>query len=90
VVNLERTNLGALTSVTITDRIDIVAVDLSYLALAEAVPQLEGLRFGSSADLIALVKPMFELRRSAPPTHETDFKDAIRLAMLGIERGHGR
>ena len=87
VVNLERTNLGALTPLTVTDRIDIVAVDLSYLALAEAVPQLEVMRFGSSADLIALVKPMFELRRSTPPTHEADFKDAIRLATSGIERG---
>jgi len=87
VVNLERTNLGALTPFTITDRIDIVTVDLSYLALAEAVPQLDVMRFAPSADLIALVKPMFELRRATAPTGEADFKEAIRLATRALEQG---
>jgi 23S rRNA (cytidine1920-2'-O)/16S rRNA (cytidine1409-2'-O)-methyltransferase len=86
VVNLERTNLGALTPATITDRIEILAVDLSYLPVGEAIPQLEVMRFGSSADLVALVKPMFELRRSTPPTDEAEFKDALRFATSGIER----
>jgi 23S rRNA (cytidine1920-2'-O)/16S rRNA (cytidine1409-2'-O)-methyltransferase len=87
VVNLERTNIGAITPITIVDRIDIVTIDLSYLALAEAVPQLEVINFATSADLIALVKPMFELRRSTLPTHVSDFAEAINLATSGIERG---
>jgi 23S rRNA (cytidine1920-2'-O)/16S rRNA (cytidine1409-2'-O)-methyltransferase len=64
VVNLEGVNLGV---VAIEEPIDFVTLDLSYLAVADAVPQLERLDFDDGAQLIALVKPMFELRAPSPP-----------------------
>jgi 23S rRNA (cytidine1920-2'-O)/16S rRNA (cytidine1409-2'-O)-methyltransferase len=64
VVNLEGVNLAL---ATVEERVDIVTLDLSYLALADAVPQLERLDFAEDAQLIALVKPMFELHAPAPP-----------------------
>jgi 23S rRNA (cytidine1920-2'-O)/16S rRNA (cytidine1409-2'-O)-methyltransferase len=64
VVNLEGINLG---DMRVPELVDLVTIDLSYLALADAVPQLERLRFAADADVVALVKPMFELRLAAPP-----------------------
>ena len=66
VVNLEGVNLGEL---AIDEPVDVVTLDLSYLALADAVPQLERLTFARDAQLVALVKPMFELHAASPPEH---------------------
>jgi len=41
VVNLERTNLGALDRRPVPEPIDVVTIDVSYVALAVAVPRLE-------------------------------------------------
>jgi 23S rRNA (cytidine1920-2'-O)/16S rRNA (cytidine1409-2'-O)-methyltransferase len=76
VVNMERTNLG---DVEIAEPIELVTLDLSYLPLADAVPQLG--RMG--VDLVALVKPQFELRLAAPPS---DPRPALDAAIAGIER----
>lgn len=81
VVNLERTNLAA---VEIPDTVDVVTLDLSYLALAEAVPQLDRLDLAQGADLIALVKPQFELHLSAPPTERRALRLAVEAATTGI------
>jgi 23S rRNA (cytidine1920-2'-O)/16S rRNA (cytidine1409-2'-O)-methyltransferase len=75
VVNLERTNLG---SVVVPERVELVTLDLSYLPLADAVPQLGSL----GVDLVALVKPQFELRLDAPPD---DPRPALDAAVAGIE-----
>lgn len=64
-VNLEGHNLGELDDQVVPEPIGLVAVDLSYLALAEAIPQLERLSMAGDADLVALVKPTFELHRPA-------------------------
>jgi 23S rRNA (cytidine1920-2'-O)/16S rRNA (cytidine1409-2'-O)-methyltransferase len=64
VVNLEGINLGRLSYELVPERIDLVTMDLSYLAVSEAVPQLDRLRLWPKAHLIALVKPTFELRAS--------------------------
>ncbi|HXW80289.1 MAG TPA: SAM-dependent methyltransferase [Acidimicrobiales bacterium] len=64
VVNLEGTNLGRLSDELIAENVDLVTMDLSYLAVSEAVPQLDRLRLSSGAHLIALVKPTFELHAS--------------------------
>ena len=63
VFNLEGVNLA---EACIDERIEIATIDLSYLALADAVPQLERFSFADDADVVALVKPMFELRLGAP------------------------
>ena len=76
VVNMELTNLG---EVVVTEPVDLVTLDLSYLPLADAVPQLGDL----GADLVALVKPQFELRLARPPD---DPLPALDAAVAGIER----
>jgi 23S rRNA (cytidine1920-2'-O)/16S rRNA (cytidine1409-2'-O)-methyltransferase len=63
VVNLERTNLGEL---SLPEAVDVVTLDLSYLPLTEAVPQLERVELASDCDAVALVKPQFELGLAAP------------------------
>jgi 23S rRNA (cytidine1920-2'-O)/16S rRNA (cytidine1409-2'-O)-methyltransferase len=63
VVNHERTNLA---DADIDDAVDVVTLDLSYLALADALPQLP-VDLAPGAVLVALVKPMFELHLSRLP-----------------------
>jgi len=85
VVNLENTNLGELTAVRIPEVIDVVAIDVSYLSLTEAFPQLAALRLAGNAQLLALVKPMFELRLPAPPVAETALEAALDLSAAAAE-----
>ena len=93
-MNLERTNLGTMTATTVPQSVDLVTIDLSYLALAEAVPQLEVVPFAANAILIGLVKPMYELGLSKPPTDASVLDEALDHAVSGIElaswtvRGH--
>jgi 23S rRNA (cytidine1920-2'-O)/16S rRNA (cytidine1409-2'-O)-methyltransferase len=86
VVNLERTNLADLSAIPRFARIGAVTMDLSYLSVADAVPQVEALRFAGDADLIALVKPMFELGLDAPPEDEPSLRRALALAVAGVQR----
>jgi 23S rRNA (cytidine1920-2'-O)/16S rRNA (cytidine1409-2'-O)-methyltransferase len=85
VVSLERTNLGAMTAATIPESVDLVTIDLSYLALADAVPQLEVISFATDAILIGLVKPMYELGLPRPPTEASVLDHALDRAVCGIE-----
>ena len=84
VINLERTNLGSLGPETVADVIDLVTMDLSYVALADAVPQLAALRVAPGAHLIALVKPMYELGLPAPPQADRVLQDAVAHAARGM------
>jgi 23S rRNA (cytidine1920-2'-O)/16S rRNA (cytidine1409-2'-O)-methyltransferase len=84
VVNRERTNLGALDADLIPDVVDIVTMDLSYLAIARAVPQLERLAFAERADLVALVKPMFELDLASAPVDDASIDRARARASAGL------
>ena len=86
VVNLEATNLGALDRALVPDAVDVVTLDLSYLSLADAVPQLELVDVAGDADLVTLVKPMFELSLDAPPTDPAALRSAVTRAAEGIER----
>jgi 23S rRNA (cytidine1920-2'-O)/16S rRNA (cytidine1409-2'-O)-methyltransferase len=62
VVNLERTNLGALERDDIAEPIDLVTADLSYLSLSAAIPQFDRIPMNERAQALVLVKPTFELR----------------------------
>src|SRR5258705_4418622 len=55
VLNLEGHNLGAIGPDDVPEPAELVTVDLSYLALAAAAPQLERLTLAAAADLVALV-----------------------------------
>lgn len=87
VVNLESTNLGDLSRDVVVDTIETFTLDLSYLAIAAAVPQLESVMIADDADLVALVKPMFELGLEAPPADRARLHGAVERAAEGIERG---
>jgi 23S rRNA (cytidine1920-2'-O)/16S rRNA (cytidine1409-2'-O)-methyltransferase len=60
--NLERTNLADLDPLLIPEWVDLVTMDLSYLSIAEAIGQLDRRILAPQAELLALVKPTFELR----------------------------
>jgi 23S rRNA (cytidine1920-2'-O)/16S rRNA (cytidine1409-2'-O)-methyltransferase len=66
VVNLERTNIA---DARVPEAVDVVSLDLSYLSLADAMPQL-AIDLAAGADLLALVKPMFELHRGELPVDQ--------------------
>lgn len=85
VVNLEATNVGELNVELVPDAIDVVTVDVSYLSLSSAVAQLRPLRLGSKAELIGLVKPMFELRLATAPRGGDAVAEAGRAARAGVE-----
>jgi 23S rRNA (cytidine1920-2'-O)/16S rRNA (cytidine1409-2'-O)-methyltransferase len=61
VVSLERTNLSVLTRREVAELVDVVVMDLSYLAVADALPQLDPGLLSASAQLVVLVKPTYEL-----------------------------
>jgi 23S rRNA (cytidine1920-2'-O)/16S rRNA (cytidine1409-2'-O)-methyltransferase len=85
VVNLERTNVAILDSAVIADPVARVSVDVSYLALSEAVGQLDRVPLAPGAQLLGLVKPMFELRLATIPTDTTTLDTARIAAISGIE-----
>jgi 23S rRNA (cytidine1920-2'-O)/16S rRNA (cytidine1409-2'-O)-methyltransferase len=88
VVNLESTNLGDLNRGLVPEAIDLITMDLSYLSLASAVPQLDRIAIAGDADLVVLVKPMFELGLPALPEEGVLLKRAVVQAIQGIELGH--
>jgi 23S rRNA (cytidine1920-2'-O)/16S rRNA (cytidine1409-2'-O)-methyltransferase len=85
VVSLERVNVGDLTRELVPDQLDVVTLDLGYLSLASGVPQLGTLRFAARAELVALVKPMFELGLGSPPSDRPVLDAALAHASAGIE-----
>ncbi len=90
VVNLEGHNVGCITRRHVPQPVDIVTIDLSYLPVADAVPQLEALEIATDADLVALVKPTFELRRGRPPVTRAELEAALRAATNAIDTGSWR
>lgn len=86
VVNLEATNLGTLNLGLVPDTLDVVTLDLSYLALRDAVPQLESIRLAPRAHAIALVKPQFELGLSEAPQDRKQLLDAVGRACNAFDK----
>lgn len=84
VINLERINLGELGRELVPDPVEIITIDLSYLSLADAAPQLETLPVSPTADLIALVKPAYELGLGSLPRDQRVVARAVRHATAGL------
>lgn len=84
VVNLERTNVADLSPGLVPEPVDVVSVDVSYLALRAAVAQLDRLSFPPGAELVGLVKPMFELRLATIPSDPATLARARDEAVAGI------
>ena len=85
VVNLERTNLGELDRRLVPEPVELVTLDVGFLALAAAVPQLERIELTPRADLVGLVKPMFELRLADAPADRATLDRALDAARAGVE-----
>jgi 23S rRNA (cytidine1920-2'-O)/16S rRNA (cytidine1409-2'-O)-methyltransferase len=77
VVDLEGHNLGALDTTIVPERVDVVTMDLSYLPLADAIDHLDRIELAATTDLVALVKPTFELKRATLAATDTDLADAV-------------
>jgi 23S rRNA (cytidine1920-2'-O)/16S rRNA (cytidine1409-2'-O)-methyltransferase len=85
VVNLEATNVADLTPVLIPEPVEVVSIDVSYLSLSAAAAQLDRIHLAPSADLVGLVKPMFELRRATAPVDDASLAAALAAAVAGVE-----
>jgi 23S rRNA (cytidine1920-2'-O)/16S rRNA (cytidine1409-2'-O)-methyltransferase len=85
VVNLEATNLADLDPRLVPEPVDFVTVDLSFVSLARALPQVDGAILAAGAELVALVKPMFELGLPQPPESSAQLEQAVRRAVAGVE-----
>lgn len=87
VVNLEGTNAGCLDKSVVPEPVQTAVFDVSYTPLAEIVPQVtEALEISPDANALALVKPMFELRRGELPSTAAEFSEAVERAAFGLER----
>jgi 23S rRNA (cytidine1920-2'-O)/16S rRNA (cytidine1409-2'-O)-methyltransferase len=84
VVTWERTNVADLSAALIPDVVGAVSVDVSYLSLSSAVSQLAGLAIAPGADLLGLVKPMFELRLATIPEDREVLERARDAAVVGV------
>jgi 23S rRNA (cytidine1920-2'-O)/16S rRNA (cytidine1409-2'-O)-methyltransferase len=85
VVSLERTNLAGLGRELVPEAVEVISLDLSYLALADALPQLASLELLEGAQLVALVKPTFELHASSMITNGGAIEKAVAAAMVVAE-----
>jgi 23S rRNA (cytidine1920-2'-O)/16S rRNA (cytidine1409-2'-O)-methyltransferase len=62
VVNLEKTNARTLDATMITDALDIIVCDASFISLKQVLPAAMALA-KQGAQLVALIKPQFEAGR---------------------------
>lgn len=62
VINMERTNIRAVTREQIADVLDFISIDVSFISLRLVLPVAAGL-LTDSGELICLVKPQFEAGR---------------------------
>jgi 23S rRNA (cytidine1920-2'-O)/16S rRNA (cytidine1409-2'-O)-methyltransferase len=88
VISLERTNLARLDRHLIAEPVNLITMDLSYLAVADAIGQVDRRLLAPAAQLIALVKPTFELHAAALADRPEQVAAAVAAAARGLE-DHG-
>ncbi len=86
VVNLEGTNLGCLAQAIVPEPVGLVTMDLSYLSVADALPQLDHAVLAPGARLVALVKPTYELRSPILAADPVRVMRAVALATDALAR----
>jgi 23S rRNA (cytidine1920-2'-O)/16S rRNA (cytidine1409-2'-O)-methyltransferase len=85
VVNLERTNAGAVTPALLGGAVDLIVADVTYVRLGTIVTEVTGnLDPPAGTELLGLVKPMFELERGELPTDPEDLAEAGRRAAADV------
>ena len=62
VCNLERTNIRYLDNSLITDEVEFVSIDVSFISLKLVLPKVKEL-LSNNGDCVALIKPQFEAGR---------------------------
>src|SRR4051812_29699364 len=78
------TNLAdAARHIPATERVVVLTVDLPFISLSKALPQIRDVPFAPGASLIALVKPQFELGLDRPPVALDDLDRAFDTACAG-------
>ena len=87
-INLERTNLARLGPHLIGEPADLITMDLSYLAIADAIGQVDRQMLAPAAQLIALVKPTFELHAATLADQPQQVAAAAETAARALE-DHG-
>ena len=83
-INLERTKWAQLDRRLIGEPVDLITMDLSYLAVADAIGQIDRQLLAPAAQFIALIKPTFELHTAAladQPQQVTVAADAAARAL---------
>jgi 23S rRNA (cytidine1920-2'-O)/16S rRNA (cytidine1409-2'-O)-methyltransferase len=88
VINLERTNLVQLDRQLIPEPADLVTMDLSYLAVADAIRQIDRRLLAPDAQLIALIKPTFELHAATLADQPQQVTAAVQAAAHALAE-HG-
>jgi 23S rRNA (cytidine1920-2'-O)/16S rRNA (cytidine1409-2'-O)-methyltransferase len=84
VINLERTNLAQLDPGLIPEPVELVTMDLSYLAVADAIGQIDRRLLAPGAQLIALVKPTFELHAATLADQPQQVMAAVQAAAQAL------
>ena len=84
VINLERTNLAQFGPHLISEPADLITMDLSYLAIADAIGQIDRQILAPAAQLIALVKPTFELHAAALADQPRQVTAAVQAAARAL------
>jgi 23S rRNA (cytidine1920-2'-O)/16S rRNA (cytidine1409-2'-O)-methyltransferase len=80
---MERTNISDVTPGTLDPRPSLGVIDLSYLSLTVAVPIVANLLDeGREREIIALVKPLFEVPAILPDLNEEQYYAAVCRALL--------
>lgn len=82
----ERTNVRTLTRETLGETVSLVVIDLSFIGLSAVWSVLPPL-LAARADVIALVKPQFELPRGATQEGVVRDEDAREAALERARRG---
>jgi 23S rRNA (cytidine1920-2'-O)/16S rRNA (cytidine1409-2'-O)-methyltransferase len=88
VISLERTNLAQLGRGLIGEPVNLMTMDLSYLAVADAIGQVDRQLLAPAAQLIALIKPTFELHAATLADQPQQIAAAVDAAVCALER-HG-
>lgn len=84
VVNLESVNIADLDRDRVPDSVEVVTIDVSYLSVTAAAAQLNRIAVAPGASMVALVKPMFELRTATAPSDRSSLDAALAAASAGV------
>lgn len=92
VVVLEKTNIRYLEPSSLQDRPDLAVIDVSFISLRLVLPRVQKL-LGSEAEVLALIKPQFEVGRGRVAKGGVVRSDAEHARVIGevseVARGLG-